>query len=183
MNKREALYKILCEKDVVKSIANNFLTLEKIIPEITLMIGFEHKHPNHNLDVWGHTLKALSISKNKFEIRLALLLHDIGKPLCFQDGLDKRRFWNHPAMSEKLSRKILTRLGFNGNYLEELCYLIRYHDDPIKKEDIKKNYKLEKMRFEIQLCDGYAHSKPGIERRKTYNEETAKMFETFEQNL
>ncbi len=183
MEKREVLYKILCEKDVIKSIVNNFLMLEKIIPEISLMVGFEHKNPNHCFDVWGHTLNALSYSRNNFEIRLALLLHDIGKPLSFIDGIDKRRFWNHPEVSEKLSRKILTRLGFKGNYLEELCYLIRYHDDPITKTDVEKNYKLEKLRFEIQLCDGYAHSKHGVERRKTYNEETAKMFKIFEQNL
>ena len=49
------------------------------------MIGFEHKHPHHHLDVWNHTLLALSYSPKDFDIRLVLLLHDIGKPHSYQD--------------------------------------------------------------------------------------------------
>ena len=47
------------------------------------MIGFDHKHPHHHLDVFNHTLYALSLSKKDFSIRMALLFHDISKPYCY----------------------------------------------------------------------------------------------------
>ena len=46
---------ILMEDDIVKSINNNLEELLLLIPEIKYMIGFEHKHPHHHLDVWEHT--------------------------------------------------------------------------------------------------------------------------------
>ena len=76
------------------------------------MIGFEHNHPHHHLDVWNHTLYALSLSENNFDIRLSLLLHDIGKPFSYQDD-EIRHFHNHPYVSFIMSKSILSRLGFN----------------------------------------------------------------------
>ena len=68
---------ILLSDDVVKSIKENLKYLEEIIPEIKCMYGFEQHHPHHHLDVWNHTLLALSLSKKDFDVRLCLLLHDI----------------------------------------------------------------------------------------------------------
>ena len=69
--------------NVVECINNNLDYLLVLVPEIQYMIGFEHKHPHHHLDVWNHTLLALSLSQNDFDIRLCLLLHDIGKPFSY----------------------------------------------------------------------------------------------------
>ena len=80
-----SLQEILLTDDIVKSINDNMDDLLLIIPEIKNMIGFEHNHPHHHLDVWNHTLLALSLSENDFDIRLCLLLHDIGKPFSYQD--------------------------------------------------------------------------------------------------
>ena len=60
-------------------------TLMKLMPELKFMKGFDHKHPHHHLDVWKHTLLALSKAPNNFDIRLSLLLHDIGKPHSYQN--------------------------------------------------------------------------------------------------
>ena len=96
------LKEILSEDDVVTSINNNMDYLLYVIPEINNMIGFDHKHPHHHLDVWDHTLLALSLSKNDFDVRLVLLLHDIGKPFSYQEG-EVRHFKNHPMVSAKMS--------------------------------------------------------------------------------
>ena len=95
---RDKLYEILMNKNVVLSIRNNLDELIKIIPEIKYMINFPHNHPHHHLDVFEHTLLALSFSNASFDERLCLLLHDIGKPFSYQDGV-VRHFKGHPEVS------------------------------------------------------------------------------------
>ena len=67
------LQEILLSDDVVTSINENKDYLEEIIPEIKYMYGFEQHHPHHHLDVWNHTLLALSLSKKDFDIMARIL--------------------------------------------------------------------------------------------------------------
>lgn len=83
MNDKELLESILTSDNVVDSINNNLDNLFRIIPEAKYMVGFKHNHPHHHLDVWNHTLLAISMSPNIIIVRLALLLHDIGKPFSY----------------------------------------------------------------------------------------------------
>ena len=92
------LYDILMTENVIDSIKENENYLFKIIPELELMIGFDQKHPHHHLDVWNHTLLAISLSECDFEIRLALLLHDISKPVCYKEG-EVRQYFKHALVS------------------------------------------------------------------------------------
>ena len=173
-NKILYLYYILMDSDIVKSINLNLNSLVDIFPEIKYMIGFEHNHPHHHLNVWDHTLYALSLSENNFDIRLTLLLHDIGKPFSYQDN-EVRHFHNHPYVSSIISKSILSRLGFNDEYINKICYLIKMHDIPITKKDIKMNYDLEYMRYKIQECDALAHHPEKMKKRKIYLESTKKL--------
>ena len=109
MNDLELIYSILMSDDVVEALKNNKEELLKIIPELKEEIGFEHNHPHHHLDVWNHTLLAVGMSIKDFDIRLALLLHDIGKPFSYQEEDGIRHFHGHPEVSEKISKKILKR--------------------------------------------------------------------------
>jgi len=135
-----------------------------------------HKHPHHNLDVWNHTLYAVSLSKKDFTIRLALLLHDIGKPYCYTEDNGIRHFHNHAFYSYLLTKTILTRLCFKDDYINEVCYLVRYHDTPINEKDILNNYELEEKRYEIQRCDTLAHNPKYNEKRENYLKLTKKLF-------
>ena len=51
---------------VILEINNSLEYILNIIPEIKPMIGFDHKHPHHHLDVFNHTLYAISLSKKDF---------------------------------------------------------------------------------------------------------------------
>lgn len=163
------LQEILTDDVVVASIKNNLDYLLEIIPELKFMFGFSHKHPHHHLDVWNHTLLALELSDNDFEIRLVLLLHDIGKPFSYQDG-EVRHFNNHPNVSSKMSNTILKRLGFDEEFIKEVCFLIKYHDAPITDKDIIKDKNLAYKRYKIQYSDALAHHPDKLEKRKKYLE-------------
>ena len=164
---------ILLSDNIINDINNNIDYLIQIIPEIKYMIGFEHKHPHHHLDVWNHTLLALSMSEKDFDVRLSLLLHDIGKPNSYQEG-EIRHFKNHQKISADMSRVILKRLGYNDNYIKYICFLIESHDSPIDDKLINKNYELSLKLYEIQRCDALAHHPDKLEKRKKYLQETEK---------
>ena len=81
---RDEIRKIL----FFNSLPENQESIFKYIPELESMVGFEHRHPHHNLDVWKHTLAVLENLKDEtdIELKMAGLLHDIGKPFSYQDG-------------------------------------------------------------------------------------------------
>lgn len=167
-NKILRLYNILMASNIKASINLKLNDLINLIPEIKYMIGFEHKHPHHHLDVFEHTLYALSMADKDFDLRLSLLLHDIGKPFSFSEKDGVRHFYNHPNVSSLMSKIILARLGFNEEYIAKICYLIKYHDTPIEKKDINNNYNLIFTRYLMQECDALAHNPDKLEKRKKY---------------
>ena len=164
----EKIYNILMTDNINNSIEENLGELLFLIPELKQMMGFEHKHPHHHLDVWDHTVYALTLSMLDFDVRLALLLHDIGKPHSYQDDGEIRHFKGHPKESKKMSKKILKRLGFNDLYSKKICYLILKHDEPITNRDINRYPELTEKRLEIQRCDALAHHPDKLEKRVEY---------------
>ncbi|TSC92672.1 MAG: tRNA nucleotidyltransferase (CCA-adding enzyme) [Candidatus Berkelbacteria bacterium Licking1014_7] len=95
--------------------------LKQYFPEIDQMIGAKQDpiyHPEG--DVWTHTLLALDYSasqKNKFTVRLATLLHDIGKPSQTEHKEDNRiSHYKHESkeVAEPFIEQFLRRFSFNG---------------------------------------------------------------------
>ena len=72
------LQEILEQNDLVMSINNNFNVLSFYIPEIECMVEFNQKQPQHQHDLWNHTLLSLFRAEENdytdFDVRLALLL-------------------------------------------------------------------------------------------------------------
>ena len=142
-------------------------TIFEIIPELKLADGFEHKHPHHCYDVWEHTKVALEKSKPDLQVRLALLLHDIGKPHSYWEGEDwVRNFPGHPEKSAQMAKEILTRLGYVEDEIQAICYLVEYHDTIIDVDNLQtNNIELIKKQLHMQYCDAYAHDPKHIAKR------------------
>jgi len=105
--------------------------LKYIIPELEEGDGVEQSR-GHIYTVWEHNLKALdyAVSQNwSFEVRLAVLLHDIGKPRSRRRDNVKKiwTFYGHDVIGERMSVKILNRLKFSKKTTDTVLKLVRYH--------------------------------------------------------
>lgn len=157
------LERILTSENIEEKIRNNEDYLFSLIPELKSEVGFEHKHPHHSFDVWNHTIEALKHIEPDFELRLIVLLHDIGKPFCYQEGTDGvRHFKGHPVKSKEISKSILERL--NIELKDEILYIIENHDTIIDTNNIN-NREIEIKRLKVQYADAYAHSPSTIQKR------------------
>ncbi|MCK9497723.1 MAG: HD domain-containing protein [Candidatus Colwellbacteria bacterium] len=103
--------------------------LRHIIPELRDGIGVsQNKH--HIYTVWEHNLRALDYAaKNNYslEVRLASLLHDVGKPKSkFGEGPDAT-FYNHEVIGARMTAKIMKRLKFSNKVIDKVVHLVRHH--------------------------------------------------------
>ena len=131
------------------------------LPELTLMENFEQNNPYHVYDVWEHTLISLKTCEKNLELRLAVLFHDIAKPLTYeQDENGVGRFPNHAKKGAMMARDILNRLKFSKKQIQVVTKLIEYHnhDFPMKEVDLKRflsnfnSSELEKL-FKLKYAD------------------------------
>ena len=100
-----------------------------ILPEFDKIMETPQNHPHHIYNVGEHTLKALLEVDAERILRLAVLLHDIGKPETLtidEEGLT--HFHGHEAVSAEMSRVILRRLRFDNGTISQVTKLIKYHD-------------------------------------------------------
>jgi poly(A) polymerase/tRNA nucleotidyltransferase (CCA-adding enzyme) len=103
--------------------------LRYIVPELREGIGCgQNKH--HIYTVFEHNVRALNYTAEKgypFKVRLASLLHDVGKPRVKRgDGPDST-FYNHEVVGARMALKIMDRLKFPKELVEEVGHLVRYH--------------------------------------------------------
>lgn len=146
-------------------IGENIDFIKQEIPEIENMIGFEHRHPHHHLDVWNHTLEVVkNINSQDLELKMAALLHDIGKPFSYQDE-EVRHFRGHPEVSSQMSETILRRLGYNESFIQNVCYLVKNHDTIIDPQNLDNSRKMVMKRLELQYADAKAHAPSKVEKR------------------
>lgn len=106
--------------------------LSACIPEILPCVDFDQRSKYHHLTVWEHTCLSVQNAPQTLSVRLALLLHDIGKPSCFSIGMDGYgHFYGHPAVSADMARAILTHLRYDTAMLQCVTTLVLHHDAPL----------------------------------------------------
>lgn len=176
MDNKEFLVELLARENLADEIKRESERLFLAVPELEAMVGFEHCHPHHHLDVWEHTLLALSLSKNQLTTRMALLLHDIGKPSSYQEEGSVRHYKGHAERSAELAQAILNRLRFEEDFVNEVIALIRHHDIPLSEEEIDKSPRLSREIFDVQRCDALAHNPEYNQKRLAYIEKIEKIF-------
>lgn len=101
--------------------------LEVLLPEIHAMVGVEQRG-YHTQDVFGHTAEAVQKAPRDLTVRLAALMHDVGKPLTAQgDGT----FTGHDVQGAPIAQEALKRLKFPNAEAERVGRLVRLHMRPV----------------------------------------------------
>lgn len=134
--------------------------IAEIWPELDTLDKTDHAkeyHPEGN--VWVHTLETFQYRKKpELVLSLALLLHDIGKPLAETSGT--RRFDKHAEIGAAEARRFLTRLNFDQRLIDSVCFLIRNHMMPAALPRLPYHRVREKLQsplfptlMELYRCD------------------------------
>ncbi|HOL49368.1 MAG TPA: HD domain-containing protein [bacterium] len=105
--------------------------LELIIPEVAALKEKRTNHPCKEL--FEHTLQVLdntaSMTKSPV-LRLAALLHDIGKPRTLKVENGKVSFHRHEIVGAKMSIRVCGRLKISQKDTETIGLLIKHHLRP-----------------------------------------------------
>lgn len=100
-----------------------------LLPEIQPSVGFVQYNPHHKWDVYRHSLRVLRNTPPKETLRLAALLHDAGKPVCFfLDEAGVGHFYGHGERSAELCRAALRRLRYDNHTVDYVTKLVELHD-------------------------------------------------------
>ena len=131
------LEKLLCGKNAAKIILEHPVPFFEIIPELSVLKGFDQHHFRHNLDALEHTLAVLESVPPEKTLRLAALFHDISKPLCQSfDETGTAHYYGHAQKSAEIAESVLRRLKADSETVKTVSELIRHHEDrfePSKK--------------------------------------------------
>jgi len=181
---RDELFKILDVNNSAKYIKalDNVGIIEQIFPEIIPMKGME-QNEYHHLDVWDHSMLSLDLFEQqiipdslqdysseieaylnfsivkgrniKSLLKLAILLHDIGKPLVrAMDKNGRIRFFDHHFRGATLALNIGIRLKLANRESKFISDIIGYHMYPLslctdynKKHVSQRNKERYALRF------------------------------------
>nr|MBP7006432.1 HD domain-containing protein [Patescibacteria group bacterium] len=105
--------------------------VDYVLPEIKETIGCE-QGGIHAYDVYEHSLRSLQAAADKeysTEMRLAALLHDIGKPATRREGGRTKRytFFGHEVVGARMAAKIMKRLKMPTDTARKVEMLVRWH--------------------------------------------------------
>jgi len=97
--------------------------LAVLLPELASQVGMEqNKIPGD--DLWAHTLRTVDAAPvSRPVVRLAALLHDVGKPATVEDG----PFRGHEVVGAEMARGILERLRLPKAVTTRVVHLVRQH--------------------------------------------------------
>lgn len=126
---RDELIKILETEDPLRAfvLLLDSGVLVHIMPELTAGVGVE-QNLHHIYSVFTHNVYAMQFCpSDDWQVRLAALLHDVGKPDVKEGSGHNSTFYNHEYVGGKIARNVMRRLAFSKKDIDRVVHLIRHH--------------------------------------------------------
>ena len=128
---RDEFLKLICGDHAAHAIeiARETGILEEVTPELLEGVSIT-QNLHHIYTVWEHNVRSLQYTAEKNyspEVRLAALLHDVGKPRAKRGEGHNATFYGHEVVGARMAYDILKRLKFSKEITEKVSKLVRYH--------------------------------------------------------
>lgn len=83
----------------------------------------------HAFDVWRHGMACMDACRGDAVLRIAALLHDVGKPRtrAFSDKTKDWTFYEHDRIGAEIADPICQRLRFSNEQRQRIVALVRHH--------------------------------------------------------
>ena len=95
-----------------------------LVPEFNLARGMAQRPDHHRYDVLEHSFRVAAAAPATEKLRLAGLLHDVGKPDCKREtGVQ----YAHDKYGERISKRVLGDLRFPTKTITEVSQLVEGH--------------------------------------------------------
>lgn len=131
--RRQELDRILTGERVFYALStlHDVGALPYLLPELVLCEGMEQRKDYHKYDVLTHLFHTCENTPEEPALRLAGLLHDVGKPEAYRrDG----KLYAHDVYGAEIARTMLKRLRYPNALIERVCGVIRIHMFDLKDE-------------------------------------------------
>jgi poly(A) polymerase len=125
---RDELSKLLVADDPAPGLwflVNHGLA-DEFLPELPAL-ALEQDPIHHHKDVLAHTIAVVAKTRPELVVRLAALLHDIGKPKTRSFGPDGVSFHLHDVVGARMAEERLRALRYPNEIIEAVTALIALH--------------------------------------------------------
>jgi tRNA nucleotidyltransferase (CCA-adding enzyme) len=102
--------------------------LEVTCPELMEGVGMD-QNKWHAYDVWRHGMECMDACVGDPILRIAALLHDVGKPRtrAWSDKTRDYTFYQHERVGAEIAEPITARLRFSNDERARIVALVRHH--------------------------------------------------------
>ena len=156
-----------------------------ILPEFDAMMTCTQENIHHMYTVGEHTVQALMhIEKDKV-LRLAVLLHDVGKPeKKTLDEAGTAHFYGHAQSGAEIAKNVLRRLKFDNDTIYKVGKLVELHDHrpalqkaSIRRLAVKSGTELFQELLKVKKADTLAQSEYLREEKLAYLEKISALYQ------
>ncbi|MCL4540820.1 MAG: CCA tRNA nucleotidyltransferase [Chloroflexi bacterium] len=106
-----------------------------IAPPVDVLKSYQDVTKQGFKNLLTHTFRVVQRTPPDLVVRLAALLHDVGKPQTFSQVNGQVHFFDHERVGARLARDLLVSLRFDGATIKDVVSLVESHMRPAADTD------------------------------------------------
>ena len=126
---RDEFLKLLCGPNAVRVLLEYRDVAATFLPQLAPEFDFDQRNPYHIYDVWEHSVRTCGCVRPDPVMRLAALIHDVGKPSTFfTDDGGRGHFYGHAQAGAPIADDICRTLKLPNATRKNIVALVENHD-------------------------------------------------------